>query len=138
MTVEPCVAIDVAHLTMNFNRCYTLCIQKLYHRSHFIVVEYWNKSLHLQPLQRCYCGNLVNPASACVLRRHYSITYTQSLHAIKGLIVEGRVGNLLCGRLSYSTSCVFSIGSFITLYSTMRGNPDEFYFFSFYFQSVIQ
>ena len=35
------------------------------------------------------------------MRRHYSITYTQSLHAINGLLAVGRVGNLLCGRLSY-------------------------------------
>ena len=61
----------------------------------------WNKSLHLQPLQRCYCENSGSSASACVMRRHYSITYTQSLHTINGLLAVGRVGNLLCGRPSY-------------------------------------
>ena len=46
----------------------------------------WNKSLHVQPLQRCYCENSGCPASACIMRRHYSITYTQSLQAISGLL----------------------------------------------------
>ena len=35
------------------------------------------------------------------MQRHYSITHTQSLHLINGLIVGGLVGNLLCGRPSY-------------------------------------
>ena len=30
-------------------------LQKLYHRPHFTVGGSWNKSFHLQPLQRCYC-----------------------------------------------------------------------------------
>ena len=47
--------IDLVQLTMNFGRRYARCIQKLYHRTHFIVGGSWNKSLHLQPLQRCYC-----------------------------------------------------------------------------------
>ena len=40
-----------------------------------------------QLLELCYCENSGSPAGACVLRRHYSITYTQSLHAINGLIL---------------------------------------------------
>ena len=40
---------------MNFDRCYALFIQKLYHRSHFTVGGSWNKNLHFEPLQRCYC-----------------------------------------------------------------------------------
>ena len=42
-----------------------------------------------------------SPVSACIMRRHFSITYTQSLHVIIGLQAVGRVGNLLCGRPSY-------------------------------------
>ena len=60
-------------------------------------------SFHFQPLQRCYCENSGSPASACVIRRHYSITYTQSFHAINGLLAVGRVGILLCGRPLYIT-----------------------------------
>ena len=86
---------------MNFYRRYALCIQNLYHRQHLTVGGSWNKSLHLQPLQRCYCENSGSSASACVMRSHYSITYTQSLHAINGLITVGRVRNLLCGRSLY-------------------------------------
>ena len=55
LTVEPCVAIDLAQLTMYFDRRDALCIQKLYHRPHFTVGGCWNKSFHLQPLQLCYC-----------------------------------------------------------------------------------
>ena len=87
---------------MNFDRRYALCNQKLYDRQHFTVGRSWNKSLHLQPLQRCYCENSGSRASAYVMRRHYSITYMHSLHAINGLPVVGRVGKLLCGRLSYN------------------------------------
>ena len=72
LTVEPCVAIDLAQLTMNFDRRCALCILKLYHGLHFTVGECLNKSLHLQPLQRCYCGNSGNPASACLMRRQCS------------------------------------------------------------------
>ena len=104
LIVEPCVAIDLAQLTMNFHRLYALYIQKLYHRPHCRVGGSRNKSLHLQPLQQCYYKNLGSPASACVMRRHYSITYTQSLDAINCLIAEGRVGNLLCGRPSLTSS----------------------------------
>ena len=68
---------------------------------HFTFGGCCNKSLHLQPLQRCYCGNSGSTASACVMRRHYPITYTQSLHAINGFIAVGRVGNLFCGRPSW-------------------------------------
>ena len=55
------VTIDLAQLTMNFDRWYALCIQKLYHRPHFSVGGCWNKSFHLQPLQRYYCENSGNP-----------------------------------------------------------------------------
>ena len=104
MTVEPCVAIGLAQLSMNFDRRYALCIQKIYHRPHFTVGGSWNKSLNLRPLQRCYCENSGSPASACVMRRHYSITYIQSVHAIIGLIAVGLVGNLFCGHPSYINS----------------------------------
>ena len=87
---------------MNFDRRLALCIQKLYHRSHFVVGGSWNKSLRLQPLQRCYCENSVSPASAGVMRRHYSVTYMQAIHAINDLLAVGRVGNLLYGRPSHS------------------------------------
>ena len=79
---------------MNFDRRYALCIQKLYLRPHLTVGGNWNKSLHLQPLQRCYCENSESLASECPMRRRYSITYTQSILAIP----VGRVRNLLCGR----------------------------------------
>ena len=95
------MSIDLAQLTMNFGRGYDLCILKLYHRPHFTVGGCWNKSLELQPLQRCYCEYSGSPASACVMQRHYCITYTQSFHAINGLIAVGRVGNLLRGRPKY-------------------------------------
>ena len=64
---------------MNFDQRCALYIQNLHDRPHFTVGGWWNKSLHLQPLQRCYCENLGSPASACVMRRHYSMAYTQSL-----------------------------------------------------------
>ena len=63
---------------------------KNYHRPHFTVGGKWNKSLHLQQLQRCYCESSGSPASAYVIRRHYSITYTQSLQVINGLLAVGR------------------------------------------------
>ena len=59
------------------------------------------KSLHLQSLQRCHCENSGSPASAYVMRRHYSIMYTQSLHSTNGLLAVGRVGNSLCGLPLY-------------------------------------
>ena len=37
LTVESCVATDLAKQTMNFDRRSALCIQKLYHRPHFTV-----------------------------------------------------------------------------------------------------
>ena len=43
---------------------YMICAFKNYHRPHFTVGGSWNKSLHLQPLQRCYSGSRVN---ACVI-----------------------------------------------------------------------
>ena len=100
MTVEPYVAIDLAQLTINLYRRYALCIQKLYHRPHFTAGRCSNKSLHLQPLQRCFCENSRSPASTCVMRRHYSITYIQSFHSINGLIAVGQVRYLLCERPS--------------------------------------
>ena len=82
-------------------RSYALYIQKLYHRSHFTVGGSWNKNFQRQPLQRCYFANSGSPASACVMRRRYSITYTQYLHAINVLLAVGREGILLCGCFSY-------------------------------------
>ena len=95
------MAIDLAKMTMNFDRRYALYIQKLYHRPHFTVGLCWNKSLHLQPLQLRYCENSGNTAGACVMRRDYSIMYMQSFHSINGLMAVGRGGNLLCGLSSY-------------------------------------
>ena len=89
LTVEPCVDINLEELTMNFDRRYALYIHKVYHRMHFTVSGCWNKSLKLQPLQRCYCENSGSHASACVMQRHYSVTYTQSLHAVSGFIAPG-------------------------------------------------
>ena len=45
--------------------------------------------------------------SACVMRHHYSIMYIHLLHAINGLLAVGRLGNLLCGRLSCFRSLVW-------------------------------
>ena len=45
------------------------------------------------------------------MRRHYFITYMQSLHAINGLLAVGQMGNLLCGRPSYYHSKMAVIGS---------------------------
>ena len=98
------MAIDLAQLTMKLDRRYVLCIQKLYHRPHFTVGRCWNESLQLQPLQRLYYENSGSSASACVMRRHDCITYTQSLDAINGFIAVGQGRNLLCGRLSYYQS----------------------------------
>ena len=71
------MAIDLAQL--NFDRRYALCIQKIYHRTHFTVGECWNKSFHVQPLQRCYRENSGSSASACLMRCHYSVTYRVTL-----------------------------------------------------------
>ena len=54
----------------------------------------WNKSIHLQPLQRCYCWNSGSPASTCVMRHHCFITHVQSLDAVNGLLAVGRLGDL--------------------------------------------
>ena len=105
-TVKPCVAIDLAQLTMNFDRRYALCIQKLCHRTHFTGGGSLNKSLHHQPPQLCYLENSGSCASAWVMWRHYSIAYKQSLRTINGLIAVGRVGTLLCGRASCVCVCV--------------------------------
>ena len=50
---------------------------------------------------------LGSPTSACVIRHHYSVTYTQSLHTINGLIAVRRVGNLLCGLPSNIGTMLF-------------------------------
>ena len=48
---------------MNFYRRCAQSIQKRYKKSHFTVCGSWNKSLHLQPLQRCYCENSGSPSN---------------------------------------------------------------------------
>ena len=101
LTVERCVAIDLAQLTTYFYRRYALCIQNLYHSPHFTVGGCWNKSLYLQPLQRCYSENSGSPAKAFIMWRDYSMTYMQSLREINGLTAVRRVGNLLCGCPSF-------------------------------------
>ena len=68
---ENCRKRLLAWLMMNFDWRYVLCIQKLYHRPYFKVGRRWNKSLLLQPLQRCFCENTRSPASACVMQHHY-------------------------------------------------------------------
>ena len=52
-------------------RCQLLCSVhwRRYHRPHLTIGGSWNKSLHVQPLQRCYCENSGSPASSCVMRR---------------------------------------------------------------------
>ena len=94
---------------MNFDRRYVLCIQKLCHRLHFTVVGSWNKSLQLQPLQRCYCENSGSPASSYVMRRYHSNKCTQSRQAIIGLLPVGRVRNLLCGHPLYNVLFNYSV-----------------------------
>ena len=54
----------------------------------------------------CHCEMSGSPASAYVMRLHYSVMYAQLLRAISGLIAVGRVGNLLCGR----PSCIIMPG----------------------------
>ena len=64
---------------MNFDWHCALCIQKLYHR-------------HISQLggaETSYCENSGSPASSCIMRRHYSIMYTQLLNAINGLLAVG-------------------------------------------------
>ena len=61
----------------------------------------WNKNFHPQPLQPCHYENSGNSGRAGILRPHYSMTYTQLVHARTGLLAVGRVGNLICGRSSY-------------------------------------
>ena len=109
LTFFRCLLMTMARLTMNFDRRYAVCVQKVYHRPHFTVGGRWNKSLHLQPLQRCYCKNSGSPASAFVIRRHFSIKYTQPLHGIIGLLSVGRVGNVLFRRSSYVITKVTKI-----------------------------
>ena len=113
------------HLTHNFlnNRCSvaTFCNSDCWHSWRWISINAilcafknfitdltsqsargsWNKRLHLQMLQWCYCENSESPASACVMRRHYSITYRQWLRAINCLRGVRRGGNILCGGYSY-------------------------------------
>ena len=99
----------LVHLAMNFDERYALCIQKLYHRPRFTVGGSWNKSVHLQPLQLCYCENSGTSASASVMRLHYSITYTHSLHTINGLITVGWGGNLLCGHTRIIPNYIYRV-----------------------------
>ena len=66
-------------------------LSKHNHRPHFIVGGSSNNNLHFQPLQWCYFENSGSPASALLYH------YTQSLHAMNGLLAVGRVRNLLCG-----------------------------------------
>ena len=89
LTLESCVAIDLTQLMMDLDRRYALYIQKRYHISHFTA------------LQRGYCEIWGSPGSACVMRRHYAITYKQSLHAVNDLIPVKQVRNLLRGHPSY-------------------------------------
>ena len=97
--------------------------------------ESCNRSLHLQPLQRCYCKNSERPTTACVIRRCYSITYTQSLNEINGLIAVGRVGNLLCGRPqmnTWSTNDKWKVRAHRTYFlalNTQCPNLREIYFY---------
>ena len=87
----------LAQLPKNFETSLCSVHSKTYQRPHLSVGGSLNKSLHLQTLRRCYSENSGSPVSACVMRRHCSITYTQSLHAVNGLLAVGRAGNLLCG-----------------------------------------
>ena len=62
----------------------------------------WNRNLRIKPLQRSYFDNSGGPASACVMRRNYSIAYTDPLHDISGLLAVGRVENTThCGLPSF-------------------------------------
>ena len=91
--------IDLAQLTMNFDRCYALRIQKLYHRLHFKSVD---ARMRAPIFNRC---NDATVRTQEVLLVHAScdvITlsrrpYTHSLRAINDLISARKVGNLLCG-----------------------------------------
>ena len=78
--------VDLSKLTMNFDRRYALCIDN------FIIDS---------TLQSAGTGIRAAIFNHCVMRRHYSIMYTQSLHAISGLIAVWRMGKLLCGRPSF-------------------------------------
>jgi hypothetical protein len=114
--------IDLAQLPMNFDWRYALCIQKLYHWPHFTVGRSWNKSLHLQQLQRCYCGNAGNSVSARAMLCHCSTTYVQSLRTIYGLLAVGRVGNLL--KIVYTLNLYFIVllGKENSLFMYLTGN----------------
>ena len=125
----------------------SLVQQNLYHRPHFTVGGSWNKSRHLEPQQICYSENSGSTVNACVIRGHYSITYTQSLHSINGLLGVVRVENLLFGRLSYfflpslrrrmtqnewEYEMIWSVGEGIEKWEVVggmkmgkRGNPEE-------------
>ncbi|KAJ4429729.1 hypothetical protein ANN_21933 [Periplaneta americana] len=48
-----CLPIDLAQLTIKFNRRYALCIQKLYHWRTSRGGS-WNRNVHLQAMQRSY------------------------------------------------------------------------------------
>ena len=60
---------------------------------------------------------------------HYSITYTQSLHAINSLLFVGRVKNLHCGRPLYIVYGISAYGLFhkcnSVQFTNMRGIKKE-------------
>ena len=86
---------------MNFDQSYALCIQKTLSQT----ALHRRRELEYEPppstAATMLCETSGSPASSCVMRRHYSITYMESLHAINGLPAVGRFGNLICGRPSY-------------------------------------
>ena len=77
-----------------------LCIQNLHLRTHFIVGWSWDESLHLHPLERCYCENSGRPASVRVMRRHvHTVTSHNKWFTSCGT----------SGKLTLWTSVVFSV-----------------------------
>ena len=94
MTVEPCVAINLAKLTMNFDRRYAL--------KNFIT------DCTSQSVRAGIRASIFNCSNEATMKTEHAssllIKYTQSLHAMNGLIAVGQVGKLLCGRPSYYAS----------------------------------
>ena len=100
-----CVArYDIAGDEFRWARRCALCIQRLYHRSHFTVGGCWNKSLHLKLQLRCYCENSRNPASACAMLRQYSISRTSVASRNKWLNDCGT-----SGKLTLWTTLIFRV-----------------------------
>ena len=60
MTIELCVAIDLAQLTMNFDRRYALCIQKFIKDR---TSQSVSAGIRASIFNRCYCENLGCPTS---------------------------------------------------------------------------